>query len=45
MNKKILAVLVAVTLAIPTISANAASLQNKNVAQPTIAILEQKWHL
>ena len=40
MNKKILAVLVAVTLAIPTISANAASLQNKNVAQPTIAILD-----
>ena len=30
----------AVTLAIPTISANAASLQNKNVAQPTIAILD-----
>ena len=29
-----------VTLAIPTISANAASLQNKNVAQPTIAILD-----
>ena len=28
------------TLAIPTISANAASLQNKNVAQPTIAILD-----
>ena len=40
MNKKIIAVLVAVTLAIPTISANAASLQNKNVAQPTIAILD-----
>ena len=39
MNKKILAVLVTITLAIPTISANAASLQNKNVAQPTIAIL------
>jgi hypothetical protein len=38
MNKKILAVLVTITLAIPTISANAASLQNKNVAQPTIAI-------
>ena len=29
-----------ITLAIPTISANAASLQNKNVAQPTIAILD-----
>lgn len=28
------------TLAVPTISANAASLQNKNVAQPTIAILD-----
>ena len=40
MNKKILAVLVTITLAIPTISANAASLQNKNVAQPTIAILD-----
>ena len=40
MNKKILSVLVTVTLAIPTISANAASLQNKNVAQPTIAILD-----
>jgi len=40
MNKKILAVLVTTTLAIPTISANAASLQNKNVAQPTIAILD-----
>jgi hypothetical protein len=40
MNKKILAVLVTATLAIPTISANAASLQNKNVAQPTIAILD-----
>jgi hypothetical protein len=31
---------VTITLAIPTISANAASLQNKNVAQPTIAILD-----
>jgi hypothetical protein len=40
MNKKILAVLVTITLAIPTISANAASLQNKTVAQPTIAILD-----
>jgi hypothetical protein len=40
MNKKIIAALVAVTLAIPTISANAASLQNKTVAQPTIAILD-----
>jgi serine protease len=40
MNKKILAVLATITLAIPTISANAASLQNKNVAQPTIAILD-----
>ncbi len=40
MNKKILSVLVTITLAIPTISANAASLQNKNVAQPTIAILD-----
>ena len=40
MNKKILAVLVTITLAIPTISANAASLQNKSVAQPTIAILD-----
>ena len=40
MNKKILAVLVTITLAIPTISANAASLQNNNVAQPTIAILD-----
>jgi hypothetical protein len=40
MNKKILAVLLTATLAIPTISANAASLQNKNVAQPTIAILD-----
>ena len=40
MNKKILAALVAITLAIPTISAQAASLQNKNVAQPTIAILD-----
>jgi hypothetical protein len=40
MNKKILAVLVTITLAIPTISANAASLQNKNVAQPPIAILD-----
>lgn len=40
MNKKILAVLVTITLAVPTISANAASLQNKNVAQPTIAILD-----
>ena len=29
-----------ITLAIPTISANAASLQNNNVAQPTIAILD-----
>ncbi len=40
MNKKILATLVVITLAIPTISANAASLRNKNVAQPTIAILD-----
>jgi hypothetical protein len=40
MNKKILSVLLTVTLAVPTISANAASLQNKNVAQPTIAILD-----
>ncbi len=40
MNKKILTALAAITLAIPTISANAASLQNKNVAYPTIAILD-----
>ncbi len=40
MNKKILAALVAITLAVTTISAQAASLQNKNVAQPTIAILD-----
>jgi hypothetical protein len=40
MNKKILAALVAITLSIPAISANAASLQNKNVTQPTIAILD-----
>ena len=40
MNKKILSVILTATLAVPTISANAASLQNKNVAQPTIAILD-----
>ena len=40
MNKKLISALVAITLAIPTISANAASLQNKTVAQPTIAILD-----
>jgi len=40
MNKKILAVLAILTLVTTTISANAASLQNKNVAQPTIAILD-----
>jgi hypothetical protein len=40
MNKKLITALVAITLAIPTISANAASLQNKTVAQPTIAILD-----
>jgi hypothetical protein len=40
MNKKILAVLATLTLVTTTISANAASLQNKNVAQPTIAILD-----
>ncbi len=40
MNKKMLTVLVTITLAVTTISANAASLHNKNVAQPTIAILD-----
>jgi hypothetical protein len=39
MNKKILSALVALTLIVP-ISANAASLRNKTVAQPTIAILD-----
>lgn len=40
MNKKLITALVAITLAVTTISANAASLQNKTVAQPTIAILD-----
>ncbi len=40
MNKKILSVLATLMLVTTTISANAASLQNKNVAQPTIAILD-----
>ena len=39
MNKKIIKALVAIALIIPT-SAQAASLQNKTVAQPTIAILD-----
>ena len=39
MNKKIIAALAALTLVIP-ISADAAILQNKTVAQPTIAILD-----
>lgn len=39
MNKKILSALAAITLLIP-VSAQAAQLQNKNVAQPTIAILD-----
>lgn len=39
MNKKILAALAAIILLIPA-TAQAASLQNRNVAQPTIAILD-----
>jgi hypothetical protein len=39
MNKKILSAILAVTLLIPA-TANAASLRNKTVAQPTIAILD-----
>ena len=39
MNKKIMTALVAIALIIPA-SAQAASLQNKTVAQPTIAILD-----
>jgi len=39
MNKKILSALAAITLIIPA-SANAASLQNKTVSKPTIAILD-----
>ena len=39
MNKKLITALAALTLIIP-ISANAASLQNKSVTQPTIAILD-----
>lgn len=39
MNKKILSVILAVTLITP-VTAQAASLQNRNVAQPTIAILD-----
>jgi len=39
MNKKILSALAALILLIP-VSANAASLRNKTVAQPTIAILD-----
>jgi len=39
MNKKILSAILAIALITP-ISAQAASLQNKNVAQPTIAILD-----
>jgi len=39
MNKKIISALVALTLIVP-ITANAASLNNKSIAQPTIAILD-----
>ncbi len=39
MNKKLITALLAITLIIPA-TAQAASLQNRNVAQPTIAILD-----
>lgn len=40
MNKKIIAAFIAVLLALPISAANAASLKNKTISEPTLAILD-----